>query len=450
MNALNSIPMSRSLIQRISPFFIARIKQNHKLLSSSFSSSSSALHEASSESPSPSLDAVHMTDNCIKRMKELQASEQSSDHKMLRLSVETGGCSGFQYVFDLDDKTNPDDRVFVREGVKLVVDDISYDFVKGATIDYVEELIRSAFVVTTNPSAVGGCSCKRCNKQGKYSLFEVFSNLDQESSMLPKIALSNKHGLPDFNLYLLRPRLKQSDYWQPNHLILEANAKTMKMEVTMFFKQLLATADSQITGCTKNLLKKLLQCSPSVAVTEGFRKNAIFEMNGEKAPSSDGYAAHLFQVAWTIVKAGVSCTGTYVAWTQLELEEAIKIKKFGHATILQNGRLPELKFLVTKVWHALRQQGNDKLETGQPSLNGQLVYFEESLNRHHSLFGMEYISLLSVARKKYRLFKQVESTAEVIIGGIKESGKLRLTRAGRVAASRINLQLCEAWGLSDV
>ncbi|MBA0580812.1 hypothetical protein Gorai_023013 [Gossypium raimondii] len=80
-------------------------------------------------------------------MKELQASEQSSD-QMLRLSVETGGCSGFQYVFDLDDKTNPDDRVFVREGVKLVVDDISYDFVKGATIDYVEELIRSAFVVS--------------------------------------------------------------------------------------------------------------------------------------------------------------------------------------------------------------------------------------------------------------------------------------------------------------
>ncbi|KAH1122062.1 hypothetical protein J1N35_005222 [Gossypium stocksii] len=49
-----------------------------------------------------------------------------------------------------------------------------------------------------------------------------------------------------------------------------------------------------------------------------------------------------------------------------------------------------------------------------------------------------------------RLFKQVESTAEVIIGGIKESGKLRLTRAGRVAPSRINLQLLEAWGLSDV
>lgn len=126
-------------------------------------------------------------------MKQLQASE--AREKMLRLSVETGGCSGFQYVFDLiDDKTNPDDRflffpshslylqflinlllligqaclihtltiyiwhfffpyppicrVFEKEGVKLVVDNISYDFLKGATVDYVEELIRSAFQVS--------------------------------------------------------------------------------------------------------------------------------------------------------------------------------------------------------------------------------------------------------------------------------------------------------------
>ena len=46
----------------------------------------------------------------LQRMKELQASEESSEEKMLRLSVETGGCSGFQYLFDLDGKTNPDDR----------------------------------------------------------------------------------------------------------------------------------------------------------------------------------------------------------------------------------------------------------------------------------------------------------------------------------------------------
>lgn len=110
------------------------------------------------------------------RMKELQSSE--AEKKLLRLGVETGGCSGFQYVFELDHTTNPDDRstflssypqaieesspqnrfffvclflnilrVFEKNGVKLVVDNVSYDFVKGATVDYVEELIRSAFVV---------------------------------------------------------------------------------------------------------------------------------------------------------------------------------------------------------------------------------------------------------------------------------------------------------------
>lgn len=155
--------MSRpsSLIKRVTPFFTARIRENYRLLSSY----SSAVHEASDSSTSfpsssPSPDAIHMTENCIKRMKELQASEESAKEKMLRLSVETGGCSGFQYVFDLEDKMNTDDRVFEKDGVKLVVDNISYDFVKGASVDYVEELIRSAFQVSTNPSAVGGCSCK--------------------------------------------------------------------------------------------------------------------------------------------------------------------------------------------------------------------------------------------------------------------------------------------------
>ncbi|XP_044488920.1 iron-sulfur assembly protein IscA-like 2, mitochondrial [Mangifera indica] len=135
----------RFLYQRLNPCFASRMRQSHRLLSSN---------------ESPSLDDIHMTDSCIKRMKELQATETSPEKPLLRLGVETGGCSGFQYVFDLDHKTNPDDRVFEKEGVKLVIDDISYDFVKGATVDYVEELIRSAFVVSTNPSAVGGCSCK--------------------------------------------------------------------------------------------------------------------------------------------------------------------------------------------------------------------------------------------------------------------------------------------------
>ncbi|XP_076882228.1 iron-sulfur assembly protein IscA-like 2, mitochondrial [Bidens hawaiensis] len=91
-------------------------------------------------------------------MKELQANE--AKEKMLRLSIEAGGCSGFQYNFELEEKPNDDDRIFERDGVKLVVDTISLGFVKGATVDYVEELIRSGFQVAENPSAVGGCSCK--------------------------------------------------------------------------------------------------------------------------------------------------------------------------------------------------------------------------------------------------------------------------------------------------
>ncbi|KAH7663433.1 FeS cluster insertion protein [Dioscorea alata] len=142
--------MPRSMLQRIVPFVNARIRWSHRLLSMS-------AVESSSSSPDGE-EAVLMTDNCIRRLKELHAKGDYG--KMLRLSVETGGCSGFQYAFLLDNEKNSDDRVFEKDGVELVVDNISYDFVKGATVDYVEELIRSAFQVVTNPSAVGGCSCK--------------------------------------------------------------------------------------------------------------------------------------------------------------------------------------------------------------------------------------------------------------------------------------------------
>ncbi|KAF9598730.1 hypothetical protein IFM89_031398 [Coptis chinensis] len=126
--------MSRSfLIHRLTALMTNRVKQNHKILTSLYSSSAAVTVTV----------PVCMTDNCIRRLKELHDKETG---KMLRLSVETGGCSGFQYAFLLDDKSNSDDRIFEKDGVKLVVDNISYDFVKGATVDYVEELIRSAFV----------------------------------------------------------------------------------------------------------------------------------------------------------------------------------------------------------------------------------------------------------------------------------------------------------------
>ncbi|KAL2323084.1 hypothetical protein Fmac_027463 [Flemingia macrophylla] len=142
------------MIRSLALQLVTRVRHSHNVVRHS----SSTLHSAT---PSSSFaEPVHITQNCVRRMKELEANESSTVGKVLRLSVETGGCSGFQYVFNLEEKINSDDRVFEREGIKLVIDKISYDFVKGATVDYVEELIRSAFVVTENPSAVGGCSCK--------------------------------------------------------------------------------------------------------------------------------------------------------------------------------------------------------------------------------------------------------------------------------------------------
>lgn len=77
---------------------------------------------------------------------------------ILRLSVEGGGCSGFQYRFALADAPDGDDLISETDGVRLVVDPISIDLIAGAQVDYVELLGGSAFRVT-NPIAASGCGC---------------------------------------------------------------------------------------------------------------------------------------------------------------------------------------------------------------------------------------------------------------------------------------------------
>jgi len=76
----------------------------------------------------------------------------------LRLSVEGGGCSGFQYRFGLADTIEDDDAQAETDGVKLVVDSISLDLVRGCAVDYVENLGGAAFKVE-NPNAAAGCGC---------------------------------------------------------------------------------------------------------------------------------------------------------------------------------------------------------------------------------------------------------------------------------------------------
>ena len=77
---------------------------------------------------------------------------------ILRLAVEGGGCSGFQYRFDLADSADADDIVTETDGVRLVVDPVSLDLVAGCVVDYVESLGGAAFRVE-NPIAAAGCGC---------------------------------------------------------------------------------------------------------------------------------------------------------------------------------------------------------------------------------------------------------------------------------------------------
>ncbi|WP_267434804.1 iron-sulfur cluster insertion protein ErpA [Sphingomonas sp. GM_Shp_1] len=85
-------------------------------------------------------------------------AERQNKPAILRLSVEGGGCSGFQYKFGLADAPAEDDMVSETDGVRLVVDSISLDLVRGAQVDYVESLGGAAFRVE-NPNAASGCGC---------------------------------------------------------------------------------------------------------------------------------------------------------------------------------------------------------------------------------------------------------------------------------------------------
>lgn len=99
-------------------------------------------------------NGIKITQACVERLKEIATNEQ-----FLRVTVDGGGCSGFQYRFDLDSNIQDDDECFEKDGAKIIVDRISLPFLKGSTVDYHEELIRSAFRITDNPQAGSRCSC---------------------------------------------------------------------------------------------------------------------------------------------------------------------------------------------------------------------------------------------------------------------------------------------------
>ena len=101
--------------------------------------------------------AIDFTANAAKKVCEL-ASEQNNEALMLRVYIEGGGCSGFQYGFELAQAQNEDDTVIEKEGVKLVVDPLSFQYLAGSEVDYRDDLMGARFVVN-NPNAVTTCGC---------------------------------------------------------------------------------------------------------------------------------------------------------------------------------------------------------------------------------------------------------------------------------------------------
>ncbi len=98
-----------------------------------------------------------LSESAARQIAKLIAAEEQ-DGLLFRVSVSGGGCSGFQYGFSFDDTVNDDDRVFERDGVKAVVDEVSLELLAGAEVDYAEELIGSFFQIK-NPNATSSCGC---------------------------------------------------------------------------------------------------------------------------------------------------------------------------------------------------------------------------------------------------------------------------------------------------
>lgn len=100
---------------------------------------------------------LEITDGAVAKVQSLREEEDNQDLK-LRVYVTGGGCSGFQYGFSFEETMSEDDTLVSREGVTVLIDSLSYQYLVGSIVDYEEGLMGSKFVIT-NPNATTTCGC---------------------------------------------------------------------------------------------------------------------------------------------------------------------------------------------------------------------------------------------------------------------------------------------------
>lgn len=102
------------------------------------------------------MDTVTISDSAARRIGEILKGEPAGS--MLRVSVEGGGCSGFQYKFDIEHAKADDDLVLARDGAVVLIDPVSVNYMAGSQIDFVDDLIGQSFKIN-NPKATASCGC---------------------------------------------------------------------------------------------------------------------------------------------------------------------------------------------------------------------------------------------------------------------------------------------------
>ena len=100
---------------------------------------------------------LQITENAVAKVQSLQ-TEEGNDELKLRVYVTGGGCSGFQYGFSFEDVMAEDDTAVTRDGITVLIDSLSYQYLAGSTVDYEEGLMGSRFLIT-NPNASTTCGC---------------------------------------------------------------------------------------------------------------------------------------------------------------------------------------------------------------------------------------------------------------------------------------------------